>query len=991
MDMKQSSGSYKWLTISMIVIYLSGVNGEQNVTGPAVFLLDHMQEVASRVMYFSGSGQDMYDEAGKSDQLLDELVSDYLTSSEKTALSFDYDDSLLFWSDPGHHSIVKYDLMSGNQTTIFVGTSTLVVGIAVDWVANNVYWTDAAYNWIKIANYDGSFVRTLATTGLDTPGGITCDPKNGYLYWTDWGEYNKIERANLDGTNRIVLTNQSDIGSPAGVTLDHAQNILYWTDGEKNRIFSLDLNDEASVPQILAEVEEPLLELFSLDLDPDFGFIVSDLVGHHVLLVPFEGDSIFLQHLFEPNGIAFYNASRQPDQINTCANVECDHNCVSHPSGGKCVCNYGHTLRDDGKTCQPDNSIIHEHELVFSAKGNHLCKMPANIGHQDLPEVFNVSCFTQITVNAIDFDIYANFIYAHANAYQVNSILRVRLEDQQTWENIVDSTDARGIAVDWIASNLYWTDQRDRSIMISNLDGSESARLVYRELGDIYGIVVHPLKRLLFWSDTDSRNPRIERSSLNGRQRRVIVSANLMKPSNLAIDFNTDRLFWTDDYAHTIESVNFDGGERDQFMHFEPNAQFTGITVFQDFMFVGERTNRQIYIVNIPQKRRVRAITLAQEPTAVKFFHQSLQPINGEPNPCDFFNGGCDQICINTDHGAECLCERPSYSICTVVYRCPMTIPNGRMVDTCENTNGNRCRYTCDPGYVATRTTDVLCTDAGDWDVRGGEELCKEIYTCPMTIPNGRMVDTCENTNGNRCRYTCDPGYVATRTTDVLCTDAGDWDVRDGEELCKERDSIIDTTEDPMWKQTTKPHYPPSPDKRKGEGESSGNTTVVILAVCLALLVFFGVVVALGFFLLRRRKRNGQQQDTEQIVRNMAIPEQTPGGDMVGIPNPMYANVTGGEHTNNAFAPPQYSAVDPNVNSAAGGEGAMALPQKVALPPDTVELQLGNNAAHYLSTPPSSPFEDHTYDSLTVAQNTQAGLPNDGAAVNDTMKNEADA
>lgn len=41
-----------------------------------------------------------------------------------------------------------------------------------------------------------------------------------YLFWTDWGHIAKIERANLDGSERKVLIN-TDLGWPNGLTLDY--------------------------------------------------------------------------------------------------------------------------------------------------------------------------------------------------------------------------------------------------------------------------------------------------------------------------------------------------------------------------------------------------------------------------------------------------------------------------------------------------------------------------------------------------------------------------------------------------------------------------------------------------------------------------------------------------------------------------------------------------------------------------------------------------
>lgn len=56
-----------------------------------------------------------------------------------------------------------------------------------------------------------------------------------YMYWTDWGEYPKIERANLDGTDRVVLLNSS-LGWPNGLAIDYVAEKLYWGDAKTDKI-----------------------------------------------------------------------------------------------------------------------------------------------------------------------------------------------------------------------------------------------------------------------------------------------------------------------------------------------------------------------------------------------------------------------------------------------------------------------------------------------------------------------------------------------------------------------------------------------------------------------------------------------------------------------------------------------------------------------------------------------------------------------------------
>ncbi len=51
------------------------------------------------------------------------------------------------------------------------------------------------------------------------------------MYWTDWGEPAKIERASMDGTDRRTIHN-TRLGQPNGITIDYQTQTIYWTDSD---------------------------------------------------------------------------------------------------------------------------------------------------------------------------------------------------------------------------------------------------------------------------------------------------------------------------------------------------------------------------------------------------------------------------------------------------------------------------------------------------------------------------------------------------------------------------------------------------------------------------------------------------------------------------------------------------------------------------------------------------------------------------------------
>jgi low density lipoprotein receptor-related protein 5/6 len=61
------------------------------------------------------------------------------------------------------------------------------------------------------------------------------------MYWTDWGDNAKIERANLDGSERFVLINTL-LGWPNGLAIDYKERRIYWGDARTDRIESCSLN-----------------------------------------------------------------------------------------------------------------------------------------------------------------------------------------------------------------------------------------------------------------------------------------------------------------------------------------------------------------------------------------------------------------------------------------------------------------------------------------------------------------------------------------------------------------------------------------------------------------------------------------------------------------------------------------------------------------------------------------------------------------------------
>ena len=106
-------------------------------------------------------------------------------------------------------------------------------GLACDWINNKVYWTDSETKRIEVASveksssHDYESRRVLVWEDLDQPRSIAVAPNEGLMFWTDWGEYPKIERIGMNGDpNTRAILKDRNIAWPNGLTLDYETRLV---------------------------------------------------------------------------------------------------------------------------------------------------------------------------------------------------------------------------------------------------------------------------------------------------------------------------------------------------------------------------------------------------------------------------------------------------------------------------------------------------------------------------------------------------------------------------------------------------------------------------------------------------------------------------------------------------------------------------------------------------------------------------------------------
>ncbi|KAJ8277416.1 hypothetical protein GJAV_G00074930 [Gymnothorax javanicus] len=150
-----------------------------------------------------------------------------------------------------------------------------------------------------------------------------------------------------------------------------------------------------------------------------------------------------------------------------------------------------------------------------------------------------------------------------------------------------------GLAVDWIHGLLYWTDARTRSVSVAPLNGSKQ-RVLIGKLSKPTGVAVEPLRGFLFWADSGSP-ARIERASMDGQDRTVLVSSAIHSPAAISLDMPRGLLYWADSALRTISRVELDGKHRKIVV--ESNGYLDkpfGLAVFEGHVFWSDADTRTL-------------------------------------------------------------------------------------------------------------------------------------------------------------------------------------------------------------------------------------------------------------------------------------------------------------------------------------------------------------------------------------------------------------
>lgn len=239
-----------------------------------------------------------------------------------------------------------------------------------------------------MATFDGKQSAIVIADDIDKPRAIAVHPGYAYIFWTDWGPVPKIERADMDGSNRRNLINES-VFWPNGLTLDYTTERMYWADAKHN-VIETSLYDGTDRRKV---INKGLPHPFALTIFEDAIYWTDWHTKSIATANKATGAGLRNIHtnLHFPMDIHSYHPQRQPGFKNHCnettENGGCSHMCLPNSKSYSCVCPMGQKLKSDKRTCQrPDKLLIfarkkdlrlkhldkdavHQHEMVIPVDG----------------------------------------------------------------------------------------------------------------------------------------------------------------------------------------------------------------------------------------------------------------------------------------------------------------------------------------------------------------------------------------------------------------------------------------------------------------------------------------------------------------------------------------------------------------------------------------------------------------------------------------------
>ncbi|XP_041117281.1 low-density lipoprotein receptor-related protein 1B-like [Polyodon spathula] len=538
--------------------------------------------------------------------------------------------------------------------------------MAIDWLSGNFYFVDRISDRIFVCNQNEDACVTLIDHDLHNPKGIALDPLVGCasslgvdalehewpkellyafppipllpaflekvrrdeatvllvasrkLFFTDYGNAAKVERCNMDGTNRMRIVDFKT-EQPTAVALDLVKKLVYWADVYLDYIEVVDYNGKNRHTVIQGE---NVKYLYGLTVFEDYLYASSCDISR--------GSKVDILKINRFNSTVLQN-------LTTVENARSIH--VYH------------------KLTQPTEPKT---ELfLFYGKGRPGIIRGMDISTKSSDE-YMIQIENLVNPRALDFHAETNYIYFA----DTTSFLIGRQKINGTGRETIlkdDLDNVEGISVDWIGNNLYWTnDGHRKTINVARLEKASQTRktLLEGDMSHPRGIVVDPLNGWMYWTDweEDEVNDsvgRIEKAWMDGSNRQNFVTSKMLWPNGLALDYVNNKLYWCDAYYDHIEQIFLNGTKRMVVYNGKELNHPFGIAHYHNYIFWTDYMNGSIFQLDLLTKN----VTLLRSERPPLFVLRVYDAQNQQgDNACRVNYGGCSTLCLAIPGGRVCAC-----------------------------------------------------------------------------------------------------------------------------------------------------------------------------------------------------------------------------------------------------------------------------------------------------------------------------------------------
>lgn len=277
------------------------------------------------------------------------------------------------------------------------------------------------------------------------------------------------------------------------------------------------------------------------------------------------------------------------------------HECVNTEGSFECRCHQGYQLHNS-RMCISNESV---HTLLYSTP-NRLQMLKWSMNPDTLVsqihgefEYFQDQNF-QMT---FDYNIEANYLVASNQLGQF--YIRRLFNDHPVGINIATpgvfvprDTNVKSMSIDWINHLIFYINQHRNQIEVLKLTKLPTLYTLVTDVVHGQSIKINPIDGWLIWSESGDK-AKIEKSTLDGSIREVLVWQDIVEPRGITIDYVTRRIYWLDAKMYSINSIEFDGNNRQLVLQ---TQIYLGnpfdLTLFDDVVIWSDFDSNAIYSAN---------------------------------------------------------------------------------------------------------------------------------------------------------------------------------------------------------------------------------------------------------------------------------------------------------------------------------------------------------------------------------------------------------